>query len=58
MEDNGAAIGAGMAAHTQLGLKRKSSRITDYYGRSYSQKEIIKAIVKSGHPYQVLTEKK
>ena len=35
-----------MAAHTQLGLKRKSSRITDYYGRSYSQKEIIKAIVK------------
>ena len=45
-----------MAAHTQLGLKenRLGSQITMV---GHIAKKVIKAIVKSGHPYQVLTEK-
>ena len=38
VEDNGSAIGAALAVHTQLGLKKKSSKVTDWHGRLYSQK--------------------
>ena len=46
VEDNGTAIGAGLTASLQLGYKRKSSIITDYYGRKYNHAEIIKAVSK------------
>ena len=57
VEDNGTAIGAGLASSLQLGYKRKSSPITDYYGRRYSHKEIIKAVSQYSFSNKVFTEK-
>ena len=53
VEDNGTAIGAGLAASLQLGCKRKTSHITDYYGRKYSHNEIIEIVKKYNFPYKV-----
>ena len=40
VEDNGTAIGAGLAASIKLGSHRKSSRLpTDYYGRHYRERD-------------------
>ena len=57
VEDNGSAIGAGLAAHSQLGFAKKTSAVTDYYGCSYSQEQIIDAVLKYNFPHQVLTGK-
>lgn len=57
VEDNGTAIGAGLAASIKLGFERKSSLITDYYGIQYSYKEIIEAVKKFDFKYEVLSEK-
>ena len=45
-----------MAANVKLGSKRKSSKVTDYYGRIYSEKEIIAAITETDFRYQILTK--
>ena len=57
VEDNGSAIGAGLAAHSQLGFEKKTSAVTDYYGCSYSQEQIIDAVLKYNFPHQILTGK-
>ena len=57
VEDNGTAIGAGLAASIQLGYKRKSSFITDYYGKQYPNREIIKAISNYDFSYRILKDK-
>lgn len=55
VEDNGTAIGAGIAASQQIGIERRSSPITDYYGRIYSQDEIIKDLKNFKYKYKILT---
>ena len=57
VEDNGTAIGAGLAATQQLSFKRKSSVITDYYGRQYNHDEIMEAVSSYDFSYKVLTDK-
>ena len=57
VEDNGTAIGAGLAASIKLGNLRKSSPITDYYGDRYEDIEIIEAVKKYGFSYKVLSER-
>jgi carbamoyltransferase len=57
VEDNGTAIGAGLAASIQLGYKRKSSVITDYYGRKYSHEEIMEAVAEYNFSHKVLSDK-
>jgi len=57
VEDNGTAIGAGLAASIQLGCQRKASLITDYYGVHYNYKEIIEAVTQYDLEYKVLSEK-
>jgi len=57
VEDNGTAIGAGLSASLQLGYKRKFSTVTDYYGREYSDKEIMEEVLKYNFSYKILTEK-
>ena len=57
VEDNGTAIGAGLAASIQLGYKRKPSVITDYYGREYKHEEIVKALSNYNFSYKILTDK-
>ena len=57
VEDNGTAIGAGLAASIKLGYKRKSSIITDYYGREYKHEEMVKAISNYKFSYKTLTYK-
>ena len=44
VEDNGTAIGAGLAASIKLGNPRKSSLINDYYGARYDYTEIMQAV--------------
>ncbi len=55
VEDNGTAIGAGIAASLQIGTKRKSSPITDYYGKVYKENEIIKSLKNYQLKYKILT---
>ena len=57
VEDNGTAIGAGLAGSIKLGCERKSSSITDYYGKNYSQREILDAVNRLNIKYEVLSEK-
>lgn len=58
VEDNGSAIGAALAVHTQLGLKKKSSKVTDYYGRLYSQEDMEEAVLKYDFSISTLTKNK
>ena len=44
VEDNGTAIGAGLAAALDLGQARKTSPVTDYYGKLYTEEEMLEAI--------------
>jgi len=55
VEDNGTAIGAGLAASIELGNQRKSSSITDYYGVQYNHKEIMEAVKQFDFKHKVLT---
>jgi len=55
VEDNGTAIGAGLAASIELGNQRKSSSITDYYGVQYNHKEIMQAVKQFDFKHKVLT---
>ena len=55
VEDNGTAIGAGITASLQIGTKRKSSTITDYYGKVYNEIEIINILKNSELKYKILT---
>jgi len=57
VEDNGTAIGAGLAASIKLGNPRKSSPVTDYYGARYEDIEIIKAVKQYGLSYKILSER-
>jgi carbamoyltransferase len=57
VEDNGTAIGAGLAASIKLGCQRKSSLITDYYGVHYNYKEIMEAVTQFDFKHKVLSEK-
>ena len=57
VEDNGTAIGAGLAASIQLGYKRKSSVITDYYGRKYNHEEIMEAVAEYNFSHKILSDK-
>ena len=56
VEDNGTAIGAALAANKALGFKRKTSPITDYFGRSYSDKDIMDTVLKSSCSYEHIDE--
>ena len=58
VEDNGTAIGAALAASIKLGYKRKTSAITDYYGREYNQEEMMEAISHYDFPYEILNQKR
>jgi carbamoyltransferase len=58
VEDNGSAIGAGLAASIKLGYKRKTSVITDYYGKIYDSEEILEAISQYDFPHEILTQKR
>ena len=55
VEDNGTAIGAGLAASIELSSQRKSSPITDYYGVQYNHKEIMEAVKKFNFKYKALS---
>tara|TARA_B100000787_G_scaffold168577_1_gene157605 strand:+ start:2288 stop:3982 length:1695 start_codon:yes stop_codon:yes gene_type:complete len=57
VEDNGTAIGAGLATSIQLGYKRKSSVITDYYGKLYTHEEIIEALSNYNFSYKIFENK-
>tara|TARA_Y100000389_G_C17456902_1_gene518737 strand:- start:687 stop:2423 length:1737 start_codon:yes stop_codon:yes gene_type:complete len=57
VEDNGTAIGAALAASVEQGFERKSSVIKDYYGRKYSNKEILKAVSEYSFSYKILDSK-
>lgn len=56
VEDNGIAIGAGIAANINMGFERKVSRITDFYGRSYNESDIIDAISNFNLSFKILCE--
>ena len=58
VEDNGTAIGAALAASKKLINTRVSERITDYYGRIYSDEEILNAINKFKFKYELIEEEK
>jgi carbamoyltransferase len=58
VEDNGTAIGAALAASNQLTKKRSDESITDYYGKKYSNEEILKAIKSFKFKYEYLEEDK
>lgn len=58
VEDNGTAIGAALAASIKLGYKRKTSAITDYYGRVYDQEEIMEAISQHDFPHEILNQER
>ncbi|MDC1428111.1 hypothetical protein N8156_05310 [Rhodospirillaceae bacterium] len=53
VEDNGTAIGAGLAVHHNLGNKRKTSLVTDYYGRTYSDEDIKRALDTYQFSYEI-----
>ncbi|MFL2868560.1 MAG: carbamoyltransferase C-terminal domain-containing protein [Prochlorococcus marinus] len=56
VEDNGTAIGAGIATYLNMGYERKISIINDYYGRLYDENHIINAISKYNLSFKILTE--
>ena len=58
VEDNGTAIGAGLAAALDLGQARKTSPVTDYYGKLYTEEEMLEAIRKYDFPHKILPEQK
>ena len=58
VEDNGTAIGAGIAANLTKGYRRKFSNINDYYGRFYEKDELIEAISSFNLTYKLLPEEK
>ncbi len=58
VEDNGTAIGAALAASYELQNKRSPEKITDYYGKSYSNEEILNAINKFKFKYEFISEQK
>ena len=58
VEDNGTAIGAALAASNVLMRKRVPENLTDYYGRTYANDEILSAIKKFPFPYEFLEEDK
>ena len=56
VEDNGTAIGAGLAASIKLDGQRQSSEITDYYGAQYDHTQIMEAVNKFQFPYKVFSK--
>jgi len=56
VEDNGTAIGAGLAVDMALGGIRKTSAITDYYGKEYFESDFLNAISKYDFQYKILSE--
>lgn len=57
VEDNGTSIGAGLAACSYLGYPRQFSKITDYYGKEYSEEEILASLSHYGFQYEHVSEK-
>ena len=57
-EDNGTAIGAALAASNMLINKRTVEKMTDYYGKIYSNDEILVAIKKFPFKYEFIDENK
>ena len=55
-EDNGTAIGAALAAYNSLTGDRSISHLTDYYGKFYSEDEVLKSIKKFPYKYELLSE--
>ena len=56
VEDNGTAIGAGLSAHLNLGYGREYSKTNDYYGKLYTDAEIIDALGQYNFPYEIFEE--
>ena len=57
-EDNGTAIGAALSVSNFLTNKRSTELVTDYYGKTYSNDEILSAIKKYSFKYDFIDEKK
>jgi len=58
VEDNGTAIGAALSASNLLTNKRTVEKVTDYYGRIYSNDDILVAINKFPFKYKFIDDKK
>ena len=56
VEDNGTSIGAALAAYNSQTDSRSVAPLTDYYGKVYSDNEILKSIKKFPYKYELLTE--
>ena len=56
VEDNGTAIGAALAVSNLIMQKRISEKVTDYYGKIYSDSEILNSIKKFPFKYELLSE--
>ena len=56
VEDNGTAIGAALAASKELTDKRVTETVTDYYGKTYTNDEILTAIKKFNFKYKFIEE--
>jgi carbamoyltransferase len=54
VEDNGTAIGAALAATNILTGKRVTENVTDYYGRTYADSEILAVLEKFPFAYELL----
>jgi len=55
---NGTAIGAALSVSNFLTNKRSTELVTDYYGKTYSNDEILSAIKKYSFKYDFIDEKK
>ena len=56
VEDNGTAIGAALAVSNKLLKERKTGKLTDYYGKIYSNDEILNEIKKFPFKYRFINE--
>tara|TARA_Y100001968_G_C19424538_1_gene753591 strand:- start:154 stop:1863 length:1710 start_codon:yes stop_codon:yes gene_type:complete len=56
VEDNGTAIGAGLAASLKIGCERKSSVVKEYYGHNYSHKEILESISQFNFHHELISK--
>ena len=56
VEDNGTAIGAGLAANANMGNRRKYSIIKEYYGRDYFTNEILESVSAFNLKYKILSQ--
>ena len=54
-EDNGTAVGAALAAYHHLTGRRVVEPVTDFYGRAYSEEELVACVERYDVPYRRLS---